>query len=249
MTEIYREISVTTFRAGSDADIRALRALFRAAAWAAFIVLGGMLIHLVNASWLEPTYLGFVDKARDYGDMAKIQNAVEACSLSQPQLCSFKFSGFAHMLNGLLFMFLAVAVQLLFRRSNPLLAQLAFVAGLLAGLGFFATGVSDIPGTAYASLLRGLNPDYNDAILLMSTMIRGIANMIAITGLGLFALFVGRAALSSGIFSKWGAYWGFLLLWPGLGGLINPIAGFTYLAFVVPWLIWLGMQFSRLSRS
>jgi len=51
------------------------------------------------------------------------------------------------------------------------------------------------------------------------------------------------------VFSKWGAYYGFLLLWPGIGGLINPIAGFTYLAIVLPWLVWLGMQFSKLSRS
>jgi hypothetical protein len=253
MTEFYRqfysEISITTFSArDGDAEARALRRFFRAAAWAAFLVLGGMLIHNMNALYLEPTFLGFVDKARDYGDMAKIQNAVEACTLSTPQLCSFKYSGVAHMLNGLLFMFLAVAVQVLFRRAHPLLGQLAFVAGLLAGLGFFLTGVSDIPGTAYASLLRDLNPEYNDSILLMTTLIRGMANMVAITGLGFFAAFVGSAALSSGLFSKWGAYYCFILLVPALGGLLNPILGFMYIALVLPWLFWLGMQFSRLSR-
>lgn len=250
MTEFYREISITTFsNRSNDAEMQALRRLFRWASIAAFIVLFGMLVHTMNAAWLEPTYLGFVDKAKDYGDMSKIQNAIEACTLSEPQLCSFKYSGFMHMVNGLLLMFLAVTVQILFRNAHPILGQLAFVAGLLSGIGFFVTGVSDIPGTAYAGLLRGLNPEYNDTILLISTMIRGIANMVAITGLGLFAVFTGRAALKSGLFSKWGAYWGFLLLWPAIGGLINPIAGFTYLGIVLPWLFWLGMQFSRLSRA
>jgi len=250
MTQVYREISITTFsNRSSELEVRALRSLFRWASIAAFVVLFGMLIHMMNAAWLEPTYLGFVDKAKDYGNMSKIQNAVEACTLSEPQLCSFKYSGFAHMVNGLLIMFLAIAVQVLFRHSNPLLGQLAFVSGLIAGLGFLLTGVSDIPGTAYATLLRGLNPEYNDTILLISTMIRGIANIVAITGLGLFAAFTGRAALVSGVFSKWGAYFGFLLLMPGLGGLVDPVFGFSYLGFVPVWLFWLGRQFSQLSRS
>jgi hypothetical protein len=115
-------------------------------------------------------------------------------------------------------------------------------------MGFLTTGVSDIPGTVYASLLRGLNPEYNDAILLMTTMIRGVANIIAITGLGFFAAFTGRAALTSGLFSKWGAWYGYILLVPGLGGLISPIFGFMYLVFVLPWLIWLGLQFRRIAR-
>lgn len=250
MTEIFRAISITTFsNRNSAAEMNALRGLFRAASVAAFVIFAGMLIHNINAAWLEPTYLGFVDKATDYGDMSKIQNAVEACRMDAPQLCSFKYSGFAHMINGLLFMLLAVAVQVLFRHSNPLLGQLAFVSGLLAGLGFFATGVSDIPGTAYASLLRELNPEYNDTILLITTMFRGIANMIAITGLGFFAAFTGRAALVTGVFSKWGARYGFILLVPGLVGLVLPILGFMYILLVLPWLIWLGLQFGKLARS
>ncbi len=250
MTEIYREISITTFSSqNSDTDVAALRSLFKAAGWASFVILLGMLIHNMNALWLEPTYLGFVDKAKDYGDMAKIQNAVEACTWSEPQLCSFKYSGFAHMLNGLLFLYLAVVARILFRRSSPVLGQLAFVAGLLAGLGFLATGVSDIPGTVYGTLLRELNPAENDAILLATTMIRGVVNIIAITGLSLFAAFFGRAVLKTGVFSKWGAWWGFTLLLPGLGGLISPVFGFSYLVLVLPWLIWLGMQFRKLAGS
>ncbi len=248
MTDVYRQISITTISETGFIDADTLRSLCRAAAVASFVIFVGMAIHLLNASYLEPTFLGFVDKAKDYGDMSKIQNAIEACSLGSLQLCSFKYSGFAHMINGLLMLFLGVAVLNVFRYAAPLLAQLAFVSALLSGIGFFATGVSDIPGTIYASLLRELNPDHNDAILLMTTMIRGIANMIAITGLGLFAAFVGRAALKTGVFSSWGAWWGFILLLPGLGGLVNPILGFMYIALVLPWLVWLGMQFSKLAR-
>lgn len=249
MSDIYQKISITTISEAGSVDVNALRALCKAASVAAFVIFIGMTIHLINASWLEPTYLGFVDKAKDYGDMSKIQNAVESCSLSEPQLCSFKYSGFAHMLNGLLMMLLGLAVFNVFRFANPISAQLAFVAAFLSGIGFLATGVTDIPGTAYAGLLRELNPDYNTDILLMTTMIRGIVNMIAITGLGLFAAFTGRAALKSGLFPKWGAYWGFVLLVPALGGLVNPIMGFMYIALVLPWLIWLGISFSKLARG
>jgi hypothetical protein len=226
-----------------------LRTLYRAASWAAFLILFGMLIHNMNALWLEPTYLGFVDKAKDYGDMAKIQNAVEACTLSQLQLCSFKYSGFAHMFNGLFLIVLSIASLNLLREKTPVLAQFACAAAFLSGLGFLLTGITDIPGTAYASLLRGINPEHNEAILLMATMIRGVVNILAITGLGLFAAFFGYASLQSGLFSKWGARYGFILLLPGLGGLISPIFGFMYLVFCLPWFFWLGMQFSKLSRQ
>ena len=226
-----------------------MTSLYRAAAYAAFIVLVGMLIHATNAFYLEPTFLGFKDAAQDYTDMAKIQNAIEACSLDALHLCSFKYSGFAHMLNGMLMMLLAVAARHAFTASHPIAAEFMFVAGLVSGLGFLTTGVSDIPGTMYAGMLRASNPEFNQGILLMSTLIRGIANMIAITGLGLYAAFIAYATLRSGLFSKWGAYYGLLLLWPALGGLVNPIAGFSYIGIVVPWLIWLGMQFSKLSRA
>jgi hypothetical protein len=249
MTDVYREISITTISDAGNVDIESLRSLCKAASIASFVILLGMLIHNLNAGYLEPTFLGFVDKATDYGDMSKIQNAIEACSLDALYLCSFKYSGFAHMINGLLMMLLGVAVLNVFRFSSPIIAQLAFVAAFLSGIGFLTTGVSDIPGTVYAGLLRGLNPEHNDAILLMTTMIRGIANMIAITGLGFFAAFTGRAALSSGLFSRWGAWYGFILLLPGIGGLISPIFGFMYIALVLPWLIWLGLQFRSIARQ
>ena len=248
MTDVYREISITTISDAGNVDVESLRSLCKAASIASFVILFGMLIHNLNAGYLEPTYLGFVDKAKDYGDMSKIQNAIESCSLDALYLCSFKYSGFAHMVNGLLLMLLGVAVLNVFRFSTPIIAQLAFVAAFLSGIGFLTTGISDIPGTVYASLLRDLNPDHNDALLLMTTMIRGIANITAITGLGFFAAFTGRAALTSGLFSKWGARYGFILLLPGLGGLISPIFGFMYIALVVPWLIWLGLQFRRIAR-
>ena len=58
------------------------------------------------------TYLGFVDKAKDYGDMSKIQNAFESCSMASLQMCSFTYSGYAHMCNGLMLMLLGVGITM-----------------------------------------------------------------------------------------------------------------------------------------
>ena len=224
-----------------------MKSLYKAASTGSFVMLAGMLVHNINASYLEPTFLGFVDKAKDYGDMAKIQNAFESCGFDALQMCSFIYSGYAHIVNGLMFMLLGVATREAFRSSSPILSKLCFVAGLLTGIGFFAIGVTDIPGTKYATLLRELNPEFNTEILLAMTLIRGVVMSIAAIGLGFFALFVGRAALHSDQFSNWGAWWGFTLLLPGLGGLINPVFGFFYLVLILPWVIWLGLQFKALA--
>jgi hypothetical protein len=232
-----------------SANESGLRTLYRLASWSAFLILFGMLIHNMNALWLEPTYLDFKNPAKDYANVAKVQNAVEACSMSNLNLCSFKYSGVAHTFNGLFFFVLGIAALNLLRERRPVLAQFSCVAAGLAGLGFFLTGVSDIPGTAYGNLLRAENPVYNDEIILMTTMIRGVVNVMAITGFGLFAGIFGYAVLKEGIFSKWGARYGFVLLLPGVLGLISPIFGFVYLQLCLPWLIWLGLQFSQLSRQ
>ena len=225
------------------------KSLYRFASWAAFLILFGMLIHNTNAFWLEPTYLDFKDPAVDYADMSKIQNAFESCSLDKLHLCSFKYSGFAHMFNGLMFFVLGIAALNLLRSKTPVLAQFACAAACVSGLGFLLTGISDIPGAALSALLRAENPEYNTDIFLISTVFRGLVNILAITGLGLFAGIFGYAVLKQQIFAKWGAYYGYILLVPGVVGLINPVFGFMYLSLVVPWLIWLGLQFSRLSRN
>ena len=75
-------------------------ALNRAASVAAWIVLAAMLIHNLNALYLEPTYLGFVDKAKDYADMAKIENALWSFSFTSSGTAHI-FCGFALMLIGL----------------------------------------------------------------------------------------------------------------------------------------------------
>ena len=66
MTEVYREVSVTTISGTGNISAESLRYLCRAASIASFVIMLGMAIHMLNAFYLEPTYLGFVDKARDY---------------------------------------------------------------------------------------------------------------------------------------------------------------------------------------
>ena len=56
--------------------------LKKAASIAAFLIVAGMLIHNLNALYLEPYTLGFVDKAKDYADMAKIENALWSFSFT-----------------------------------------------------------------------------------------------------------------------------------------------------------------------
>ena len=74
-----------------------------------------MLIHNLNALYLEPTYLGFADKTRDYADMEKIQNARWSFS--------FLSSGLSHVVVGFSMMILGLGLADLFKRKNPVAAQ------------------------------------------------------------------------------------------------------------------------------
>jgi p-aminobenzoyl-glutamate transporter AbgT len=156
-----------------------MRISVRAASAAAFLIVVGFLIHNVNALWLEPTYLGFEDKAKDYGDMVKIENALWSFS--------FTSSGISHIVVGFSMMFLGLGVSDLFRRAHPAAARLILLSAVVSGIGFLLTGISDIPGTVYGGILRELNPDDNVTILLITTMFRGIVNVLAIAALGWFA--------------------------------------------------------------
>jgi len=61
-----------------------MRQSIRAASYAAFFIVVGLLIHNLNALYLEPTFLGFEPKGKDYADMAKIENALWPVSDGSP---------------------------------------------------------------------------------------------------------------------------------------------------------------------
>jgi hypothetical protein len=153
-----------------------MKQLKTAAGIAAFLIVAGMLIHNLNGLYLEPYTLGFVDKGKDYADMSKIENALWSFS--------FTSSGISHIVVGFSMLILGLFLREFFKRALPIGAQLVFMAAGLSGLGFLMTGISDIPGTVYGGLLRGMNPDYNTDILLMVTIFRGMVNILAIACLG-----------------------------------------------------------------
>jgi hypothetical protein len=212
--------------------------LKKAASIAAFIIVAGMVIHNVNANYVEPYLYGFEDKATDYGDMEKIENTIGKYP--------FVSSGLAHMVVGFCFMVLGLYLCELFRKATPAGARFVFVAAMLAGLGFLLTGISDIPGTAYATLLRDLNPDHNTDILLQTTLFRGMVNTLAIMGLGWFAGQVAWCARFTDGFSRGFRIFGWLNTLPGILCIYSPIFGFAYLVLLPFWMLWIGFRIRAL---
>jgi hypothetical protein len=217
-----------------------MKQLKSAATIAAFLIVIGMLIHNLNGRYLEPTFLGF-ENPMDYADMAKIENA----------LWSFSFlsSGISHMVVGFSFMILGLFLSEYFKKALPIGAKLTFIAAMLAGLGFLLTGISDIPGTLYGQLIREQNPDFNTDILLMTTIFRGVVNVLAIVGLGWFAGQVAWCGRRSGTFSKGFAVFGYINVLPGIASLIFPPAGFAYIQLLPLWMLWLGLRLRQLPDS
>lgn len=212
--------------------------LKKAAAVAAFLIFAGMLIHNLNAQVLEPYFLGFEDKGKDYADMAKIENAQWSFS--------FTSSGTTHIVVGFAMMILGLYMSELFRAATPIAAKLVLMAAVLSGLGFLLTGISDIPGTVYGGLLRDMNPDYNTDILLMVTIFRGMVNILAVVGLGWFAGMVAWCARHTDGFSRGFRIFGWVNVFPGILSLIFPPAGFSYIPLLPLWMLWLGLRIRKL---
>jgi len=212
--------------------------LKKAAAVAAFLIFAGMLIHNLNAQVLEPYFLGFEDKGKDYADMAKIENAQWSFS--------FTSSGITHIVVGFAMMILGLYLSEFFRAATPIAARLLFIAAMLSGVGFLLTGISDIPGTVYAGLLRDNNPADNTDILLMTTIFRGMVNILAVVGLGWFAGMVAWSAQHTEGFSKGFRIFGWFNVLPGIFSLIFPPAGFAYIPLLPLWMLWLGFRIRAL---
>jgi len=216
-----------------DAD---MQVSIRAASMAAFFIVVAFLIHALNGMYLEPTFLGF-DEPTEYANMAKIENAIWSFS--------FTSSGISHMVVGFSMMILSLGVADVFKGAHPAAARLIILAGVVSGIGFLLTGISDIPGTFYGGILRELNPEQNETILLISTMIRGNLNIMGIAGLSWFAGLVAWCTLKTGIFPKWFGYYGWLNVLPGLAGLAIPFAGFAYIQLFPIWMAALGVFLRR----
>jgi len=212
----------------------------KAASVAAILIVVAFLIHNFNSSYYEPVILGF-EKPTDYADMAKIANANWSFA--------FTSSGIAHIVTGFAMIFLGFGLMAVFQGFSVAASRLAFVSGLVSGLGFLLTGISDIPGTFYGDVLSAQNPAYSVDILLMKSMFRGSVNTMAIVGLSWFAGQVAWCTWKSGIFNKWFAVFGYLNVLPGLGALAVPFIGFAYLKLAPLWMLWLGVLLWRQSTA
>ena len=82
-----------------------------------------------------------------------------------------------------------------------------------------------------------LNPEYNVTLLLISTMIRGVMNIVGIAGLSWFAGQLAWCTLKTGRFPKWFGYYSWLNVAPGFFGLAIPFAGFAYLWLFPLWML------------
>jgi len=215
-----------------------MRQLQKAATIAAFLIFVGMLIHNLNALYLEPYTLGFADKGEDYGDMAKIESAIWSFS--------FTSSGITHLVVGFSLMVLGLFMSEFFKLALPIAAKFVFLSATLSGLGFLLTGISDIPGTLYGGILRELNPDQNTEILLMTTIFRGMVNILAIAALGWFAGMVAWCAGKTNTFSKGFQIYGWIIVLPGIMSLVFPPAGFAYIQLLPLWILWLGLRIPHL---
>ena len=126
--------------------------LIKSGALAALLFMLVMLIHNLNALYLEPTFLGFEDPTKDYSNMQKIKNAQGSFS--------FTSSGYGHMVAGLSLLVLGLALAELFKRHAPARSRLILSTGFVAGIGFFLTGITDIPAAKFNNILIAQNPNY-----------------------------------------------------------------------------------------
>jgi succinate dehydrogenase hydrophobic anchor subunit len=215
-----------------------MRQLQKAAMIAAFLIVTGMLIHNLNALYLEPYTLGFENPAKDYANMAKIENAIWSFS--------FTSSGTTHIVVGFSMMILGLFMSEFFKRALPIAAKLVFLSAVLSGLGFLLTGISDIPGTVYGGILRELNPDHNTEILLMTTIFRGMVNILAIAGLGWFAGMIAWCAGKTDTFPKGFRIFGWINVLPGIISLASPVFGFVYIQLLPLWMLWFALRIRKL---
>lgn len=214
--------------------------LDKAASTAAWLIVGCMLVHNMNALWLEPTYLGFVDKAKDYGDMGKILNAQFSFS--------FLTSGTAHVVCGFAVIVLGLGLYHRFSARHPVASQLLMLGAFMSGLGFLLTGISDIPGAVYAKILRQQNPEYADTIMLILTLLRSTINVLAIVGLSWLAGCLAWLTRRTREFPGWFAWYGWLMVLPGLVSFPFPPAGFIYLQLTIVWATALAVYLRRAPR-
>lgn len=206
---------------------------------AALVICTAFLVHNVNALYVEPNILGFKDPRVDYADLAKLKNALGSLP--------WRLSGFGHLLSGFACVVLGLAARQWFRDSKLAAARLLLGAGLVAGVGFLLTAITDQAGSAAVKLLSAQNPELDDAAYLSLSIVRIIFNCLAQVGLGWFAWQLSFCGLKTGMLPKAFCWFGFL---SGFTGLIMAVTFIpTYLLTVLIWSGWLAVLMLRRAVS
>lgn len=203
---------------------------------AALVICTAFLIHNVNALYVEPNFLGFKDPRVDYADLAKLKNALGSLP--------WRLSGFGHLLSGFACVVLGLSARQLFRDSKLAAASLLPGAGVVAGVGFLLTAITDQAGSGAVKLLSVRNPELEDAAYLSLSIGRIIFNCLAQVGLGWFAWQLSFCGLRTRMLPKTFCYFGFL---SGFTGLIMALTFIpAYLLTVLIWSGWLAvLMFQR----
>ena len=214
-----------------------MRTLYRSAAGAAAVICLAFLVHNVNALYIEPTYLGFKNPAVDYANVDKLKNAIGSLH--------WTLSGLGHLFSGFACVVLALTGRQLYRESRPAAGRLLLGAGMVAGVGFLLTGISDLAGGGAVRLLSAQNPDLERAAYLGASIARIVYNCLAQVGLGWFAWQLSWCGLKTGTLPKSFCWFGYL---SGLSGLVMGLTFFpVYLQLVLIWSGWLAILMWRRS--
>lgn len=212
-----------------------MKSLYRSAAWAAAVIFVAFLIHNVNALYIEPTYLGFKNPAVDYANVDKLKNAIGSLP--------WTLSGLGHFLSGFACVVLGLTGHQIFRDYKSPAGRLLLGAGLVAGIGFFLTGIADLAGNGAVKVLSAQNPDLERGAYLAASIARIVYNCMAQVGLGWFAWQLSWCGLKTGQLPKSFCRFGYL---SGLSGLVMGLIFFpVYLQLVLIWSGWLAVLMWR----
>jgi hypothetical protein len=197
----------------------------------ALVICMAFLVHNINALYIEPNFLGFKDPRIDYADLDKLKNALGSLP--------WRLSGLGHLLSGFACVVLGLSARQLFRDSRLAAARLLPGAGLVAGVGFLLTAITDQAGAGAVKLLAAQNPELEDAAYLSLSIVRIIFNCLAQVGLGWFAWQLGFCGLKTGMLPRGFCWFGYL---SGLTGLLMAVTFIpTYLLTVLLWSGWLAV--------
>lgn len=83
----------------------------------------------------------------------------------------------------------------------------------------------------------------------MTTIFRGMVNILAIASLGWFAGMIAWSGGRTNTFPKGLRIFGWINVLPGIITLIMPVFGFAYIQLLPLWMLWLGLQVRKLDIS